>query len=367
MDFLVKNAIDRPEEKTSPLGAMNANIVVVGAGGAGNNSITRLTNMGGIKGAKSVVVNTDAQHLDISKADKKLLIGYQETKGLGAGGFPEVGRTAAEASKNEIKELVKDANLVFLTCGLGGGTGTGSLPVVAEIARNAGAIVVATVTTPFDLEKARLLKAEEGLIELREHCDTVIVVDNNKLLEYVPQLPVNQAFGVADELIATMMKGISETITVPSLMNLDYADVKSIMTGGGVAMIGVGEAEGKNKVEEAVHDAMNHPLLDVDYRGASGALIHITGGPSMTLSEVTDAGDAISGALDPSAQVIWGARVDPEMEGKIRVMNIITGVKSPNILGKRLSIADTVGNSAKTNVNVKQPPMMKELSIDYIS
>jgi len=367
MDFLVKNAIDRQEEETSPLGAMNANIVVIGAGGAGNNSITRLMKMGGVKGAKSIVINTDAQHLEASKAEKKLLIGYQQTKGLGAGGFPEVGRQAAESSKNEIKEMVKDANLVFLTCGLGGGTGTGALPVVAEIAKNTGAIVVATVTTPFDLEKARLLKAEEGLIELRENCDTVIVVDNNKLLEYVPQLPVDQAFGVADELIATMMKGISETITVPSLMNLDYADVKSIMTGGGVAMIGVGESEGKNRVEEAVHDAMNHPLLDVDYRGASGALIHVTGGPNMTLAEVTDAGDAISGALDPSAQVIWGARIDPQMENKIRVMTIITGVKSPNILGKRLSIANTIAPGVQSKLNVKQPPMMKELSIDYIS
>jgi len=366
MDFLVQNALDRPDEKTSPLSTMNANIVVVGAGGGGNNSITRLTNMGGAKGATSIAINTDAQHLNISKADKKLLVGYAQTKGLGAGGYPDIGRQCAEASKNEIKELVKDANLAFLTCGLGGGTGTGALPVVAEIAKNTGAIVIATVTTPFDLEKARLTKAEEGLIELREICDTVIVVDNNKLLEYVPDLPVDQAFGVADELIATMIKGISEIITVPSLMNLDYADVKTIMTGGGVAMIGVGEAEGKNRVEEAVHDAMNHPLLDVDYRGASGALIHVTGGPTMTLAEVTDAGDAISGALDPSAQVIWGARIDPEMDNKIRVMTIITGVKSPNILGKRMSIADALPTKT-SSVNVKQPPMMKELSIDYIS
>jgi len=364
MDFLVQNALTR-ENTPNGFGVKNAKIVVVGSGGAGNNSITRLTNMGGVKGATSAIVNTDAQHLEVSKADKKLLIGYNLTDGLGAGGYPEVGKQAAEQSRKEIREILKGAHLVFLTCGLGGGTGTGSLPVIAEMAKTEGAIVVASVTTPFDLEKARILKAEEGLIELRNSCDTVIVVDNNKLIEYVPDLPINQAFGVADELIATMIKGITETITVPSLMNLDFADVKSIMSSGGVAMIGVGESDGKNKVEDAVRSALNHPLLDVEYKGGIGALIHVTGGPSMTLQEVTDAGSSISDVLDPSAQVIWGARVDPNMENKIRVMTIITGIKSPHILGK------TNGWSAEhLDKKVKsrdQLPMLEALKIDYVS
>lgn len=365
MDFIIRNALDRIEEesKQEPTKVGEARIIVLGAGGAGNNSITRLMSIGGAQGANSIAINTDAQHLEVSKADSKLLIGRALTQGLGAGGYPEIGRQAAEQSKSELRGLLKGAHLVFLTCGLGGGTGTGSLPVIAEMAKAEGAIVIATVTTPFNMEKARMMKAEDGLVELRNICDTVIVIDNNKLVEYVPHLPLNQAFGVADELIAGMIKGISETITVPSLVNLDYADIKNVMTGGGVAMIGVGESDTKKRVEEAVQGALQHPLLNVDHHGANGAIIHITGGPSMTLAEVTRAGEIISGALDPTAQVIWGARVDPSMEGKMRVMTIITGVKSPQILGRNMEtyvqpIALPKG---------PQPAMLQELSIDYVS
>jgi len=334
MDFIVQNAIKR-EDNESAAGRGGAKIVILGAGGAGNNSITRLVEMGGVHGASTAIINTDAQHLEVSKADTKLLIGKALTKGLGAGGYPSMGKKSAEASKQELRESLKGANLVFLTGGMGGGTGTGSLPIVAEIAKKEGAIVIATVTTPFDLEKARLLKAEDGLTELRQVADTVIVIDNNKLVEYVPDLPINKAFAIADELIATMIKGITETITVPSLINLDFADIKAVMNGGGVAMIGVGDADGPQKVGEAVHSALNHPLLDVDYRGGTGAIIHVTGGPNTSLSEVTQAGNAISNQLASSAQVIWGARVDPEMDSKIRVMTIITGVTSPQIIGKQ--------------------------------
>jgi cell division protein FtsZ len=319
--------------------------------------------MGGAKGGRTCVINTDMQQLETSKADNKLLIGYSITKGLGAGGFPGVGRKAAESSKKELKELVHNANLVFITCGMGGGTGTGSIPVIAELAKQEGAIVIATVTTPFDLEKARLVKAEDGLMELRQIADTVIVIDNNRLVEYVPKLPMNKAFGVADELIATMIKGISETITVPSLVNLDFADVKSVMSGGGVAMIGVGESDSKARVEDSVRSALNHPLLDVDYKGGNGAVIHVTGGPDMTLQEVTDAGDLLSGALDPSANVIWGARVDPTMEGKIRVMAIITGVKSPHIVGR----SQTMDLRMPMKIGAQQSRVLQELAIDYVS
>ncbi len=375
MEFTIGNAIndqipaevvERQENKVG-----RARIVVIGAGGAGNNSITRLMNMGGVKGAKSVIVNTDMQHLEISKADSKILIGYNITEGLGAGGFPEVGKQAAESSRKELREVLKGAHLVFLTCGLGGGTGTGSLPVIAEIAKKEKAIVVATVTTPFDLEKARLAKAEEGLLELKQNADTVIVIDNNKLVDYYPNLPLNQAFAMADELIASMIKGITETITVPSLMNLDFADVKTIMTQGGVAMIGVGESDTQNKVHEAVENALKHPLLDVDYRGANGALIHITGGPEMTLAQVTEAGEIISNSMSPDAQIIWGARVDPDMGGKIRVMTIVTGVHSPNIIGKNngLGIKMIKAQSPKQmarGLGGGKPQALRELSIDYL-
>ncbi|MFO7872076.1 MAG: cell division protein FtsZ [Candidatus Undinarchaeales archaeon] len=305
MDFIVKNALNSGENpaelaEKKESGPGRARISVIGTGGAGCNSITRLMELGGVKGANTIVANTDMQHLESSKAGDKILMGYNITEGLGAGGYPKVGRNAAEASKKELREMMKEAHLVFLTCGLGGGTGTGSIPVIADIAKKEGAIVVATVTTPFDLEKARIEKAEEGMMELRKKADTVIVIDNNKLTEYYPNLPINQAFSKADELIASMIKGITETITVPSLMNLDFADVKTIMNQGGVAMIGVGESDSSGKVKEAVANALEHPLLDVNYEGANGALIHITGGPDMTLNQVTEAGELISDALDPS-------------------------------------------------------------------
>ena len=349
----------------------DAKIVVVGTGGAGNNTVTRLVNMGGVHGADTVCLNTDKQHLKLSKAQKKLLIGYDLTKGLGAGGFPKIGREAAMESKDDIRDMVRDAHLTFISSGLGGGTGTGAAPVVAEIAKKEGAIVIGVCTMPFNMEKARIEKAEEGLIRLRELADTVIVIDNNKLVEYVPDMPLNKAFAVADELIATRSRGISETITKPAWVNLDFADIKSIMSNGGVAMIGVGESNTKNRAEEAVQDALSHPLLDVDYKGASGALIHITGGEDLSLSEATKIGEAVSTNLDPSAQVIWGARIDPSFNGKVQVMCILTGVKSPQILGKlpvAASQAQTpqAGKMALTPYVPKKPPLLREMNIDYI-
>ncbi|MFH1424103.1 MAG: cell division protein FtsZ [archaeon] len=363
MNFDVRKLLSRAEELKEqikePIQVGEARILVVGAGGAGNNSVTRLMGMGGAKGAKTISINTDAQHLNFSKADSKILIGEQLTQGLGAGGYPEIGRQAAQQSRNELRQKLRGAHLVFLTCGLGGGTGTGSLPVVAEIAKSEGAIVVASVTTPFDMEKARLYKAEEGLMELRENCDTVIVIDNNKLVELVPHLPLNDAFAYADNLIAGMIKGISETITTPSLVNLDYADIRTIMTGGGVAMIGVGEG---TNAEECVNCALKHPLIDVDATGGNGAIIHVSGGPSMTLAEVTKASKMISSQLSPTAHVIWGARVDPTLGDKMRIMTIITGVNSPNIVGKNSKFEPRImlPDEAK-------PEMLQELCIDYVS
>ena len=310
-----------------------AKIVVVGCGGAGSNSVTRLTEMG-IQGAYTVALNTDAKALAVAKADKKILIGKELTKGLGCGGYPEVGRKAAEESRNEIKEAIEGADLVFAIAGLGKGTGTGSIPVVAEIAKSMGALVIAVVTMPFKIEGARISKAEDGLATLRQYADTVIVIENDKLLKYAGNLTIQQAFAVADELIASMVKGITETITLPSLVNLDYADVRAVMsTGGGVAAIGFGESNSSDRAKDAVMKALQNPLLEVDYTGAAGALVHITGGPDLTLEEVNMIGETVAQSLDPSAIVYWGARILPEFEGKIQVITIITGVKSPYILG----------------------------------
>ncbi len=312
-----------------------ANIKVVGVGGAGSNMVNWLYKKG-IMGAEIIAVNTDKQHLDLIEADKKILIGKELTKGLGAGGFPERGAEAAQENIQEIKEAVRGSDMVWITAGMGGGTGTGAAAVIAQVAKDAGAIVIGVVTMPFKIERARVDKAEWGLQQLRKHCDTVIVIDNNRLVQVAGNLPVQQAFAVANELVATMIKGIVETIAIPSLVNLDYADVKAIMTSGGVAAIGVGVSDTNNRVEEAVKGALSNPLLDITYEGATGAIIHITGGEDMTLDDINRVGELVTESMDEDANVIWGARIEEDMKGKIQVMVIITGVKSPWILGKEV-------------------------------
>ncbi|MFQ5976283.1 MAG: cell division protein FtsZ, partial [Candidatus Hydrothermarchaeales archaeon] len=290
----------------------------------------------GINGADLISINTDKQQLEHSRADKKVLIGYEKTRGLGAGGYPEIGRNAALEARTVLREVLSDADLVFVTCGLGGGTGTGSLPVIAELAKETEAVVIGAVTMPFKIERARINKARDALAKLRRACDSVVVVDNNRLLNTVPDLPMNEAFGVADEVLARMVKGISETIAMPSLINLDYADVKAVMQDGGsrgVAMIGLGESDSRNRAEESVMHALENPLLDVDYRGATGALVHITGGPDLTLAEATTIGELATSYLHNDGNVIWGARIDPAFEKKVQVMIIMTGVSSPDIMG----------------------------------
>ena len=310
-----------------------ANIKVIGCGGAGNNMVNWLYKKG-IKGAEIMACNTDKQHLDVTEADKKFLIGKDVTKGLGCGGYPQKGAEAAQESINEIKECIRGSDMIFVCAGMGGGTGTGASPTVAQVAKDTGAIVIGTVTMPFNIERARCDKAEFGLQQLRQVSDTVIVIDNNRLVQIAGNLPIQQAFAVANELVATMIKGIVETIAVPSLVNLDYADVKAIMSNGGVAAIGVGSSDTNSRVEEAVKGALSNPLLDINYEGATGALIHVTGGPDMTLDEVNRIGELVTESLDQDANVIWGARVVDDMKGRITVMTIITGVKSPWVLGK---------------------------------
>ncbi|MEM0466861.1 MAG: cell division protein FtsZ [Candidatus Thermoplasmatota archaeon] len=309
-------------------------ITIVGCGGAGGNTITRLHKLG-VKGAETIAINTDRIALDLVEADKKLLIGKNLTRGLGAGGFPEMGERAARESSRELEEMLAGTNMVFVCAGMGGGTGTGSAPVVAEIAKKCGAIVTAMVSTPFNVERARLVKADEGLDKLRITADSTVVLDNNRLLEFVPNLPINQAFSVMDQLVAETVKGISETITLPSLINLDYADMKAVMDSGGLSVMLWGEADEDAGVDAIVKEALNHPLLNVDYHGAHSALVHVSGGPNMSLKYVQDVAKALTEDMDCYANVILGARVDPQLEGKCRVMAIMTGVQSPNILSSK--------------------------------
>lgn len=332
MEFIVEKA---KKSKTKVYEGLEgqANIKVIGVGGAGNNMVSWLYKKG-VKGAEIIACNTDQQHLNITEADSKFLIGRDLTKGLGCGGFPEKGAEAAQESLHEVKESLKTADMVFVCAGEGGGTGTGAAPVIAQVARDTGAIVIGTVTMPFSIERARVDKAEFGLTQLRQVSDTVIVIDNNRLVQIAGNLPIKQAFAVANELISTMIKGIVETIAVPSLVNLDYADVKTIMKNGGVAVIGVGSSDTDSRVEEAVKGALTNPLLDINYEGATGALIHVAGGPDMTLDEINKVGELVTESLDTDANVIWGARVTDSMKGKLTVMTIVTGVKSPWILGR---------------------------------
>ncbi|MBS3159253.1 cell division protein FtsZ [Candidatus Woesearchaeota archaeon] len=360
MDFIIQNALQTASGlNTEELQIGHANIKVFGCGGGGSNIVNWLYKKG-VKGAEIIAANTDKQHLDIVSADRKILIGRDLTKGLGAGGYANIGMEAAKEQLAEIKETLRGADMVFVCAGMGGGTGTGSAPVVAQAARDVGAIVIGAVTTPFSIERARIDKAEFGLQQLRQVSDTVIVIDNNRLVQIAGNLPVTQAFAVANELISTMIKGIVEIIAVPSLVNLDYADVKAIMTNGGVSVVGVGEADTERRVEEATKRALTNPLLDVSYAGATGALIHVCGGPDLTLDEVNKVGELVTESLDDEANCIWGARIDEEMKGRIRVMTIVTGVQSPFILGKTI---DTGGKRSGTE---RARRLSNDLGIDFL-
>jgi len=315
------------------LAGLTTTIKVVGCGGAGTNTISRCIE-GGISGAELVALNTDAQHLLLAGAPHKVLIGRHLTHGLGAGSLPQIGEEAARESERDIREAVGRADMVFVTCGLGGGTGTGSAPVVSQIAKETGALTIGVVTLPFSVEGfIRMENADIGLKRLRETCDTVIVIPNDKLLDVVPNLSLNAAFKVADEVLMRSIKGITEMITKPGLVNLDFADLKTVMKRGGVAMIGLGEAEGENKAVNAVVEALNSPLLEVDISEATGALVNVTGGEDMTISEAERVVEEIYSRVDPNARIIWGTTVNPELKRGIRAMLVITGVKSKQILG----------------------------------
>ncbi|ENN96344.1 cell division protein FtsZ [Methanocaldococcus villosus KIN24-T80] len=304
-----------------------ARITVVGCGGAGNNTITRLYTEG-IEGAKTVAINTDAQQLLRTKADKKILIGKKLTRGLGAGGNPKIGEEAAKESAEEIKAALQDSDMVFITCGLGGGTGTGSSPVVAEIAKKLGALTVAVVTLPFLMEgKVRMRNAIQGLEKLKQFTDTLVIIPNEKLFDIVPNMPIKLAFKVADEVLINSVKGLVELITKDGLINVDFADVKAVMSNGGMAMIGLGDSDSENRAKEAVQMALNSPLLEVDIEGAKGALIHVMGPEDLTLEEAKQVVSTVSSKLDPEATIIWGATIDENLENTLKVLLVVTGVK----------------------------------------
>ncbi|NLX39935.1 MAG: Cell division protein FtsZ 1 [Methanosaeta sp. PtaB.Bin087] len=327
-------AMENDDDLVAVLEQLTTVIRVIGCGGGGSNTIERLAETG-IEGAELFAMNTDAQHLLHINADRRLLIGRRTTRGLGAGSLPSIGEEAARESIDEIRAAIEGADMVFITCGLGGGTGTGAAPVVAEVAREMGALTISVVTLPFAAEGAiRMANADVGLKRLREVSDTVIVVPNDRLLEVVPDLPLQAAFKVADEVLMRSVKGITELITRPGLINLDFADVRTIMSNGGVAMIGLGEAQGEMKSKDSVIKALRSPLLDVDISGATSALVNVVGGTNMTISDAETVVEEVYERINPEARIIWGAQIDPSLENGIRTMLVVTGVSSPQILGK---------------------------------
>ena len=307
-------------------GSYIAVIKVVGVGGGGSNAVTRMVDAG-VTGVDFIAVNTDAQALLGCDADVKLHIGAQATRGLGAGANPEVGQAAALESRDEIKEALKGADMVFVTAGEGGGTGTGGAPIIAETARELGALTVGVVTRPFDFEgRKRAEQAQKGITELRDKVDTLIIIPNDRLLQVVgKQTPVMEAFRIADDVLRQGVQGITDLITIPGLVNLDFADVRTVMSDAGSALMGIGEAEGENRAAEAARTAVSSPLLEASVEGATGILLNITGGSDVGLFEVNEAAEVVTGAADQNANVIFGAVIDENLAGKIRVTVIATG------------------------------------------
>ncbi len=332
-----------------------ATIKVVGCGGGGNNTVDRISEVG-IEGAATIAINTDAQDLLYTKADTKILVGKDTTKGLGAGSYPKVGEEAAKENEQDIKKALEGADMVFITCGLGGGTGTGASPVVAEVAKKLGALTVGIVTMPFTMEgNKRYENALGGLEKLEQIVDTLIVVPNDKLLEIAPEIPLQTAFKVADEILTNSVKGIAELVTRTGLVNLDFADIRAVMSNGGVALIGVGESDSEQRAVEAVEKAVNNPLLDADIVGATGALINVSGSKDMTLNEARQVVETITERLSEDARVIWGAQVYEDLGKTIRVMLIVTGVKSSQIFG-----------AGKTTKDEERKGISADLGIDFV-
>ena len=332
-----------------------AKIKVIGVGGGGGNSLSRMREIG-IKGGELIAINTDAQDLLYASADQKILIGKELTQGLGAGSNPKVGEEAAKESESEIKKKISGSDMIFITCGLGGGTGTGAAPVVASLAKKQGSLTIGVVTLPFTIEgKKRIENAMNGLEKMESIVDTLIVIPNDKLLELAPDLPLHTAFKIAYEILTNAVKGVTELVTTSGLVNLDFSDIKAVMVDGGVSLIGMGESDSANRAVESVEKAIQNPLLDVDISNAKGALINIIGGPDMSLDECKMIIEDVGNKLSPDAKLIWGAQIAEDMEKSIRVLLIVTGVRSSQILGHGESIE-----------SLKHREIEEELGIDFI-
>ena len=365
-EFVVRDATAKKiggtttdEELRQYLRYDQAKIKVIGVGGGGNNTINRISEVG-IFGTETIAINTDAQDLLYTTADKKILIGKETCGGLGAGSDPRKGELAAKEQESEIKRHIKGADLVFVTCGLGGGSGTGAAPIIADIAKKSGCLTVGIVTMPFGMEgKKRLENAFQGLQKLEAVADTLIIIPNDKLLELAPDLPLQTAFKVADEILVQGVKGIAEMITRIGLVNLDLADIRAVMHNGGLALIGVGESDSENKAAEAIEKALNNPLLDIDITGSYGALINVSGGPDMVLDDARHVVEEVTKKLNEDAVIIWGAQISDDLKNMLKVMIIITGVQDTEIFGAQ-AVAEHL------QVKKKQSVIGNQLGIEFL-
>jgi len=335
-------------------------VAVVGLGGAGCNITTWIAEKG-ITGGRIIAANTDVNHLYVQKADKVILLGEKLCKGHGCGGYPEMGAQATRENAAELKAELEGTNLVFLVAGLGGGTGTGAIPVVAEITRSVNALTIGCVTIPFTIEMSRREKAREAIKLLAESCDSVVIIDNSKLREVAGNLPLKEALNVANALVGAFVKNLTDTITQPSLVNLDYADLRAVMERGGISSIGIGEGDGADRVIKAVSQAISTPLLDVDNISDSyGVLIHIVGGEDLTLEEVAVTGELIMDKVPNTKRIIWGAKVDNSLTGKVRVMAVLTGVQSPFISGAtHEKVKEVVAREPPKPIPEPEPPKLE--------
>jgi cell division protein FtsZ len=337
-----------------------AEIKVIGVGGGGNNAVNRMITAG-LQGVEFVSINTDSQALQLARASQKVQIGTKLTKGLGAGANPEIGAKAAEESREELLKILKGADMVFVTAGMGGGTGTGGAPIVAEVAKELGALTVGVVTRPFSFEgRKRAMQAEKGIAELKSKVDTLITIPNDRLLQVVDKhTTIHEAFRIADDVLRQGVQGISDLIAVPGLINLDFADVKTIMMNTGSALMGIGQATGENRASDAARKAISSPLLETSIEGAKGVLLNITGGQNLTLFEVNEASEIIAAAADPEANIIFGAVIDENLKEEVRVTVIATGFDQGSFASGIIKQQDKISLAVNNDTELDIPEFLR--------